>query len=346
MRTLALKETMPLAYPAPQMFGSGIKCDGNGNIFLPLSVFNSDGTVRANVLLEILPVPRSTKTFGAQPLPGSEYTNQLNNYFDVDAAGTVYGLAHTSENGNPDDKQPPVPQYFIEHFNSDGNTDSVVHLENPPGAEPVGLDPDYFGVFRDGSFVVAGMQWSASTGAEPFTAVYASNGKLIRRVELPDDVPGDQTFKTEHASSAQRDAAISAITLGALVDSPDGNIYLLRNSQPVRLYGVDSSGDVIKHFQISPPLPGLNVFSMGVVGEDSLLLHFAHPPPQHPGEKTVSQWLVGIFNVVSGQFDAVYKLPAKAFGVPACGDQHGGLLFIGDVGRSGDRHLAVFDYGP
>lgn len=347
VQSLELRETIPLAYSSPGLFGSGIKCGGSGNIFLPLPDMNSDGTLRSIVLLEIQPDSKSTKTFGLQPLPASDYPNQRIDYFDVDAAGTVYALVYTQEDRKPDDKQPPAPQYFVERFNDDGGTDSVVHADYPSDAGAVELGLDHLGIFRDGSFILAGTQSSASTGFEPFTALYASNGKFIRTVILPDDVPDDQTLKTEHASSAQRDAASSAIMLGSAVNSPDGNVYLLRDSQPPRLYGVNSSGEVVKHFQLSLPSAGLNVHSVGVAGKDSLFLYFGHPPPQHPGEKPVSEWLVGIFNTVSGQFDAVYKLPAgRGPGIPACGDQRGGLLFIGSTGNAADRHLAVFDYGP
>jgi hypothetical protein len=343
VQSLELKETISLAYSSPRVFGSGVKCDGSGNIFVPLPVSNPDGTLGSIVLLEILSDSKSTKTFGSQPLSASEYPNQWIKYFDVGPAGTVYALVGTHDDGKEGDKQPLAPQYFIERFNSDGSTDSVDHLNYPPGTGAVGLDLSHFGVFHDGTFILAGMQWDTSNGVEPFTAVYSSNGKFIRSVALPDDVPGDQTLKAQHASSGQRDAAISAIMLGSMVSSPDGNVYLLRNSQPGQLYGVDSSGEVVKHFQLSPPSPGLDVSSAGLAGEDSLLLYFGHPPPEHPGEKPISEWLVGLFNTVSGQFDAVYKLPTKGLRVAACSDQHGGLLYIGSTP---DHHLAVFDYGP
>lgn len=340
---LVLKETIPLAYASPQGFMSGVKCDGDGNIFVPMPEMNSDGTVSRIVLIEIVPDSKSTKTFGSQPLPASDYPNQSIHYFDVDAHGTVYALGYTHEDKQASDKKPTIPQYFIERFNDDGSTDSVVRLGYPPGTGAVELDLSHFGIFGDGSFIVAGTQWDASTEAKPFTGIYGSNGKFIRSVALPDDVLDDETLKAERASSAQHDAAVSAITLGSMVSSPDGIVYLLRDSQPVRIYAVASSGEVVKRFQLSPPLPGLNVFSAGLAAKDSLLLYFAHPPPEHLDEKPVSQWLIGIFNSVSGQFDAVYKLPAKTTGVPACGDQHRGLLL---VGNTADQHLAVFDYAP
>jgi hypothetical protein len=347
VQSLELKETIPLAYPSPEGFLAGIKCDRDGNIFVPLAVFNSNGTARDSVLLEVLPDSKSTKTFGSQPLSGSEYPNQSIEYFDVDAGGTVYALVQTYENREPGDTR-SNPQYFIERFNTDGSTDSVVHLDYPPGAGAVELDVSSLGVFGDGDFILAGAQWEASATFQPFIAVYSSDGRFIRRVALPDDVPGDRTLKAEHASSSQRDAALLAVTGGSTVSSPDGNVYLLRNSWPVRLYGIDSAGEVVKHFQLSPPSPGMDVSSMGLAGKDSLLLFFGHPPPQQPDEKLIpiSQSLVGVFNTVSGQLDAVYKMPPKGFRIPACGDQHGGLLYIGNVGNVGSRHLAVFDYGP
>lgn len=303
--------------------------------------FNSDGTTRSEVLAEILSDSTSTRVFGSQALPASEYPNQSIKYFDVDTGGTVYALVDTHQTEKASDKQGAIWQYFIERFNSDGSTDSVVRLDYPPGTGSAGLGFYHFGVFRDGSFIVAGTNWAPPTGSEPVTAVYDSRGKFIQTVRLPNDVLGGHALKPANVSSAQRDAAVLAIMVGSMVSSPDGNVYLLRNSQPVRIYGVDSAGEVVKHFQLLPPAPGMSVSSAGLAAEDSLFLYFGRPV--RPGEKPISEYLAGIFNTASGQFDAIYKLPTKEFRVPACGDQHGGLLFIGS---STDNHLAVFDYGP
>lgn len=343
-RILELKETIAFGNPALDAVLSGTKCDSRGNIFSPFPDSNPDGTIGRILIVEILPGSRDTRLFGAKPLPSEEYPGQRIEYFDVNSDGDVYALVYTYTKPDSGNTQAVAPQYFVERFKDDGTADSVVRLVYPRGSGAMQLDLRQFGVLPGGNFIVAGMKSTPSVGVEPFTAVYDSKGNFIRNLELPDDVPGDQQLKAQHASSAQRDSAISAVTLGNMISSPKGYAYLLRASHPPRLYALDSVGGVARRFELSGPDPNLDSFAIGLTGETALFVDFVHPPPG-PGARPNPDTFIGVFSTLSGTFESFYRLPPSAIGVlaPACSDQHGGFLFLGSTP---DNHLAVFDYGP
>lgn len=219
---------------------------------------------------------------------------------------------------------------------------------------------------------------------QPFTAIYDPRGRFVSEVNLPDDVVNDEapvdrsphkvanapdanppaTKQTKsgvgagvgnpppqpeaHAPSTQQSKPHeffeAAISTGDVVSGPDGNIWILRTSDPLRLYAVDSSGEVVKHFQFSAPAQGLKPFSFSFAGPDVIFFDFAHfavdqTPFSGPSE------ILGLFNTVSERFEGLYTLPKtqKGLHVPACGDRQGGFLYLG---RTSDNHLAVFDYAP
>ncbi|HKS82300.1 MAG TPA: hypothetical protein VJR23_12420 [Candidatus Acidoferrales bacterium] len=218
----------------------------------------------------------------------------------------------------------------------------------------------------------------------PFTAIYDPHGRFVSEVKLSDDVVNDEApasgpphkavnppgtpppatkgtqapvgakvvspspqpeaQATSTEQSKPHEFFEAAISTGDVVSGPDGNIWILRASDPLRLYAVDSSGEVVKHFQFSAPAKGLKPFSFSFAGPDVIFFDFAHfdvdqTPSSGPSE------ILGLFNTVSERFDGLYTLPntQKGLHIPACGDRHGGFLYLG---RTSDNHLAVFDYAP
>jgi len=135
-----------------------------------------------------------------------------------------------------------------------------------------------------------------------------------------------------------------AISNGKIVSAPDGNVWILRTSDPLRFYAVNSAGEVVKHFQFPAPALGLRAFDIGLAGPGKLYFEFVHAAGE-PGNPSWPSEVIGVFNTDSGEFNGVYKLPDsdKRLSVLACTDGHGGFLY---VGSTSDNHLAVFDYTP
>lgn len=379
VQTLDLKRTLSFSGSPASGFLPGMRCDASGNIFVRFPRFNPrDYTLLDSPASELVLDSAQVIRFGATPLPDADYPHQNWEYFDVDGKGTVYALIHTwglDPNAGP--KGRSVSHDYIERFKDDGTTDTIVQLKPPPDAKRIVIY--HFGVFAGRNFLVVGSADTDSGERQPFTAVYDPSGRFVTRVRLPADISVGEYLKKEEkpkttdaatqiatpgevsttpsAALADRQAVLVddagragasfevAISTESVFGAPDGYVYLLRNSDPIRLYAVDVTGEVVKSFQFSAPTLGLEPFNMGLGGPDELFIHFEGAPASGTGGPAPPEELVGLFNTVSGGFDAIYRLPdsAKRNAVPVCADQRGAILYLGSTP---DNHLAVFTYGP
>lgn len=230
----------------------------------------------------------------------------------------------------------------------------------------------------------SGSEQPSASSWRAFTAIYDPSGRFVREVTLPGDVvndlagdngsvqqgikkgeaptpagkvgePLDAADKAQSVAGAQTQAVPTrlpkagesfdlSVATGDVVSGPDGNLWILRASDPLRLYAVSSAGEVVRHFQFSPPAPGLKPFDFGFTGPEQIFFKFVHFAGSS-GPSSGSPNVLGVFNAVSERFDALYALPdtEKGFRVLACSDGHGGFLYLGGTA---DNHLAVYDYVP
>jgi len=386
---LRLKETTILAPAAPNAVRAGTKCDSSGDVFLRFAYFDP---VRARVdadsgVSEVIPESKRIVAYGQSPLSTTDYPNSNLRSFNVTPRGAVHALISTRR--NPSDGEPrPALEYYVERFKDDGTTDSINHIEAPPGAAR--WFPDLLAAFGDGNLLIAGTV-SGSTDPDhpsasswrPFTAMYDPTGRFIRELTLPDDIvndfadvkgsvqqdtkavaptpaanvgaPSAAADKAPSVAGAERQTPSSqvskpreffdvSITTGGLVSAADGNVWILRASDPLRLYAVSSAGEVVKHFQFSAPGAGLKPFEFGFAGPEQIFFEFAHFAGG-PGGPSGPSRLLGVFNTVSERFETLYALPGTEKGSRflACSDQRGGFLYLGGTP---DNHLAVYDYVP
>lgn len=218
----------------------------------------------------------------------------------------------------------------------------------------------------------------------PFTAIYDPSGRFVREVTLPDDVVNELANdngsvqqgpkngeaptpagkvgaalgagdKVQSAADAQAQAVPTeppkaresfdlSIATGDMVSGPDGNLWILRASDPLRLYAVSSAGEVVRHFQFPVPASGLKPFQFGFAGPEQIFFEFAHFAGSS-GAASGSTNALAVFNALSERFETLYTLPdtEKGFRALACSDGRGGFLYLGGTS---DNHLAVYDYGP
>ncbi len=362
--TLQLERTRVFAFPAPNGFRGGVQCDARGDAFVQFTVLVGDPMHLAPFpsISEVIPNEKRIVAYITPQLPESKYPHAAVISYGVSPGGKLYALMFArriTSKGNP----LSAVKYYVERFKHDGTSGSITPVPAPAGVAH--WYADQLVPFPDGGFLVVG---EATTAKErpslgswgPLTAIYDSTGRFVREVTLPHDVTNNfnerVAGKPRAAGRARAQASRvpqgfeAAISTGGVFSGPDGNVWILRASSPIRLYAVDSAGQVIQHFEISPPAPGLIPFGFGVARPGEIFLDFLRPPPSNPGaasgpSKGPSEF-IGVFNSISGQFDALYTLPKvrNAFlGTIACSDGDSGFLYLGST--SGNR-LAVFDLAP
>lgn len=384
VQILQLRDTVSFSAPPPSGFMPGMKCDAGSEIFARFPRLNPQDSTLFNSPVSRLSLDSGqVVAYGLSPQPDPNYPNESWENFDVDQRGTVYALI-LSWRLDPKESRNSrtIRHYYIQRFKDDGTADSIVELKPPAGTDKLLLFQ--FGVFSGGNFLVTGDAGNGPESLQPFTAIYDSKGRFVNYVSLPDDVTpkdymkpksreesspkgrginnpedansgnsqAEQETQASHISETDQAAGSFefAVSTGSIFSGPDGNVYLLRNSRPLKLYILDSTGSVVENFRIAAPVAGLVPFNMGPGGSDQIFFDFeAAPPGSGQGaltRGTVANELIGNFNTLSGQFEALYELPesARRKVVPACADQRGGFLYLG---TTADRqHLAVYRYVP
>jgi hypothetical protein len=361
VKALQLQRTTVFPTPAPNAFRSEARCDSDGHAFVQLALL-AGYPLRLEPLpsvSELIPDEKRIVEYGTAPLPESDYPHATVTSLSVLPDGRLYALVFTrrlTSKGKPLSE----PQYYVERFKDDGTRDSITPLHTPPGIAH--WYADQLAPFSDGSFLIAGTSTAAKErpGAgswRPLTAIYGSSGRFIREVTLPQDIsnnfneggagkPGAAGRAKAQASPAQaskpRQYFDVAITQGGLLSGPYGNVWIFRNSDPIRLYSVNSAGQMTQHFEFSPPATGLAPFDFGFAGPEEIFFDFARPAGGQSASSGSSE-LIGVFNTTSQRFEALYTLPeeAKGIGVLACSDGNGGFLYLGGTR---DGRLAVFDF--
>lgn len=383
--SLRLKETAVLPSGAPNAFLGTTKCDSSGDIFLQLVYIDSaHGRLAQDpAVSEIIPDSKRIVESKISPQPSSDYPNPILVSFNVKPNGVLYALIFTQHNTSSEGSR-PTSDFYIERFKDDGTMDSISHLDAPPNSPhwfPMSLGTFSDGNFLISGSIRGGAEQSSANSRRPFTAVYDPSGRFVQEVTLPDNVakkdevsgdsvpqnttaapkvppatnavqsPGTGKGGTVAQAEAQASSASapmprdsSEANIGGLANGPDGNVWVLRLSDPLQLYAVDSSGEVMKHFQFASPVQGLKPLEFGFAGPGQIFLNFL-PFPGNQIPQSGPTELLGLFDMASERFDALYALPDAGRGLRtlACSDRRGGFLY---VGATPDHFLAEFDYRP
>lgn len=223
--------------------GGSPQCDADGNFYIAsvdgwsISKFNPKGELVA--------------TFKATSSPDIP---------QLDLAGKFT----VSEDG--DVRQLVFPHSFdrdVFLYNKDGSFKSFVKLD----ADGI-WNPSLFVALPSGNFLGTGQKWDRLAREYfPFTAIFSSNGTLLKEVHLEDDdyihkqaTSGDLRF----VPSGSAGGLNFAISRGSLKVASDGNMYLLRQLNPAVVYAVSPGGEVIRRFTVDPGDPSLTVAGMAI----------------------------------------------------------------------------------
>jgi hypothetical protein len=372
---LRLQETTQLDSRAPNASRTGTKCDADGDVFIQFGNydFEREQFQLASAISEVIPESKRIVAHRIPALCASDCPNPRVVSFSVLPNGVVYALISTRRNASDGEPEPAKnkSEYYVEQLKEDITTDSMTHLQAPPGAAH--WSAHLLGAFLKGNFLIAGLSTEEAgrpgPGSwRPFTAIYDSSGRFLVELTLPEDVVNNFS---EYAGSANGTAAAGAppargssdhaaapaqsrqppkpheflgvsIRSGGVVSGPDGNLWILRVSDPLRLYAVDAAGQVVKHFQFSPPVAGMTPSEFGFAGPEQMFFDFDHVATDSSPYSGPSA-IIGVFDMVSEQFNALYTLPSTETGAGffGCGDGHGGFIYLG---HTPDNHLALFDF--
>jgi hypothetical protein len=215
-----------------------IRCDTEGSYYVrfyhadqpesllkdPVYRFDTDGIQQA--------------VYSLPPGPEFEPGNAGIMDFAIAANGDLYMLVET-EGGNT-----------IVRFNRAGEFKAKARLEQDFNARR-------FAVFESGNFLIAGVARETATNLTPHsprTAIYDRNGKLLKKLTLPDDKQYEEAADrgdTEFFDLGRGGGGNFAVERGSVVRSSDGNIYVVRWTSPVKVYSISPEGEVIRSFEVN-----------------------------------------------------------------------------------------------
>lgn len=238
-RPLAIKSTVTTALSGALLNRSA--CDEDGNIYL-----------RPYVSQRVSGLPSSTS-----PVQRMKPDGSLGEVFqNTDAEGkklVTEGVAVSADGKVYQAGLSDKPDYavYVTEFAKDGSVKSRTRLQT-----------DYFiayqlAVFKSGEFLVSGTK--GKDGHTPFTAVFSSDGKLLKEVTEPEDADlakkaeaGDRSFDSLQTSESGN----SAVSYGDAASGSDGNVYLMRGTSPAQIYVVSPHGEVVRKLRIDPGQSG------------------------------------------------------------------------------------------
>lgn len=370
VRDLFPSETIHFAAPPPLMVDSGIKCDHNGNIYLVYS--DSPQVVLAQpsgpALLPIQRLSLKSRTTTQYAIPSITGYQGLHRYdLAVDADGRVYALLSDFNNRREETHR---SGYLIVKYGADGTMDSYSEFPDSPDKR---LQPLRLAAFADGTFLVTGTVLQAGElGA--FASIFGRGATFLADVQLPGDVkptalkpaPSSPAGATGQAASPTAPESASAAHIGhpspagehrnkvtpasavsgeLAASAPDGNIYLLRATDPPQVYVVSPAGEVVRRFEADSPSRDLSPIQMAMAGDDKLFIEFAHVATGAPGENETATKLIAVLDTQTGHVDALYRLGPADTGVSvaACASSPYSFSF---VGTGEDNKLTVTTYSP
>jgi hypothetical protein len=111
--------------------------------------------------------------------------------------------------------------------------------------------------FASGNLLVTGQKYDRDPSNQPmwpFTAIFASDGTLLKEIKLDDDdAIHDLTVSSDpRVVSPQNPTSNRAISFSQMLPAEDGDIYLVRWLTPAIVYAVSPGGEVVRRFKIDP----------------------------------------------------------------------------------------------
>jgi hypothetical protein len=374
VQKLRLTERISFSSAAPAGITPEVKCDPNGDIFAEyiesLQAILADApygdTFKRMPLHELVPSEKEKISYPIPAISGFPYLVRTD--YEVDPHGTLYALMDAFD-GPRKKKDRKMLGTLIVRYGDDGTMDSYVKLGRFAEGH---VSPLRFAPLPDGTFFVIGTIWGPE-GAHPFATMFDRAGTFVKNVVIPGDVsikeataprtpppkevsdlgPGG-TGSTVQSEGSKRSgppqkrankdlASLFAVNDSMLLSAPDGNVYLLRATHPLRIYGISAGGEVVKQFEVQRPAPDLSPVQMDRAGIGSIFIRFDYVATGAPGGTEHSAPLISVIDLSTGHVSAIYRIdPAESdFSAGACASSPYDFLFVG-AGKDGKLELLRF----
>jgi hypothetical protein len=257
-RSFAIRSTVDSATEIAPEFGPPLRCDRDGNLYLHAEVFGVSGFRKIN--------PKGERLATFDPKVDSHLKQlDLVPTFAI-GRGKLYALVYPHER----------TKYLIE-YDLDGKYRSTITLDSG-----YFWFPSAFAVFQSGEMLIAGRRYARGQDNQltkvPFTGIFKPDGTLLKELQLPDD---DELQK--RAESGERRTTVPndpgsnlAIDFTQMDSGDDGNIYMMRWTNPAIIYVMAPTGEIIRRFNVDPGDADLDPISMQV-SENRLAVFFLQP---------------------------------------------------------------------
>ncbi len=222
------------------IFADPLKCDSEGNVYMR----GYDAVQRMRMPIRKFDTQKGVRvaTFALDSVPELEF--ESGGQFFASSDGQLHWLGATRSDRS------------VLTFAKDGTFKSKTKLEFGKPFIPYQL-----AAFSSGEFLISGMKPEGSGPGgvkKPFTGIFDAGGKLVKRVSLQDDDAiheaaqrGDSNYTNElHPGRTNR-----TVSMGAVVGSSDGNVYLMRRTSPAIIYAVSAAGSVVRRMSVDPGDP-------------------------------------------------------------------------------------------
>ncbi len=245
---------IPLAGPRATAMHGPARCDGPGNVFVRLFDPSEAQYRNQTPIVKVTSAARLARTIAAAD---SAQAKAAGIAFFVDRAGTVYEL------------MTHLGIYEVVEFAANGTVKARTKLDLDARSSQV--QPSLLGVFKSGEFLLAGTTFMdkngrfpddwASTGRKalhhtPFTAVFAANGRLVKKIYEPEDEEARQRADVgDREYTYPNSIGNKFMMLGDVSAGSDGDIYFLHGGSPRLIYVIAPSGDVIRKLRVEASNP-------------------------------------------------------------------------------------------
>jgi len=280
-----------------------MRCDSEGNVYIrpvwgkmnyglaPVVRVSADGQHVTPVEATNAPEIKDAAEFGIMD-------------FAVGKDGSVLelGWIHTKGRENP----PVVVQIDV-----DQKSASLVRIETE-------FSPHQIAPLPYGMFLLTGVKHTTQgsgtafrQSTTPMTAVFDSQGRFVREIQLPEDVTipdVDSSNMDKPEISAQQ----QAVDLSQFAVADDGTIYLMRNGSPPEVYVISSAGEVVRSFEVTAPAPD----AVATLFHSGGRLAFAFRVPDQDDAR--AEFVVRLVDPQDGRILWDYVGPKNMAGTPVC----------------------------